>query len=145
MLSKCGMTPLNKIKLRDFKSSHSSSPLGFFCIYACITFQTQHLLPVFLTGVKLRYVRCTASQRGRKTLHNDKQATLNQSSWPHPSQGCTEINNCSVAYEHVKHLIKNPASGTQTCPCPCCLTSISCISSVEWLAFIFISASHNRN
>lgn len=27
-------------------------------------------------------------------------------SWPYLSQRTKEINNCSIAYEHVKHLIK---------------------------------------
>lgn len=34
------------------------------------------------------------------------QPSLNQMSWPYPSQRTQEFNNCSIAYEHVKRLIK---------------------------------------
>lgn len=78
----------------------------FLMYFSSLTHRCNHFLSYWENRRrKLRYIHHTTLKDERKTLQNDKQAALNQTCWPRPFHRCTEINNCSVAYEHVKHLI----------------------------------------
>ncbi len=99
-------------KLHTHNNKMQHSYLTFRILFnglSCLFFQWMQQLSLFSKDCrcKQRQIHNTTLKDERKTLQNDKQATLNQTSWPHPFHRCTEINNCSVACEHVKHLITN--------------------------------------